>query len=58
MCGAFDPQIGDQRFGEPLDGESRSRIGGVRDAWPDRGPKAVDAAGVDDVALLGVLQHR
>ena len=23
-----------------------------------RGPKAVDAAGVDDVALLGVLQHR
>src|SRR5437660_11512079 len=28
------------------------------DAWPDRGPKAVDAAGVDDVALLGVLQHR
>ena len=25
---------------------------------PDGGPKAVDAAGVDDVALLGVLQHR
>src|SRR6516164_5096409 len=24
----------------------------------DRGPKAVDATGVDDVALLGVLQHR
>src|SRR4029077_1892127 len=30
----------------------------MRDAWPDRGPKAVDAAGIDDVALLGVLQHR
>src|SRR5215467_10386534 len=30
----------------------------MRDARPDRGPKAVDAAGVDDVALLGVLQHR
>ena len=30
----------------------------MRGAWPDRGPKAVDAAGVDDVALLGVLQHR
>src|SRR6266446_168550 len=30
----------------------------MRDAWPDRSPKAVDAAGVDDVALLGVLQHR
>jgi hypothetical protein len=25
---------------------------------PDRGPKAVDATGVDDVALLSVLQHR
>ena len=53
-----DPQIGDQRLGEPLDREFRGRIGGMRDAWPDRGPKAVDAAGVDDVALLGVLQHR
>src|SRR5438105_7015215 len=30
----------------------------MRDAWPDRGPKAVDATGVDDVALLGLLQHR
>src|SRR5690349_10245959 len=29
----------------------------MRDAWPDRRPKAVDAAGIDDVALLGVLQH-
>ena len=53
-----DPQIGDQRLGEPLDREFRGRISGMRDAWPDRGPKAVDAAGVDDVALLGVLQHR
>src|SRR5215470_13768228 len=53
-----DLQIGDQRLGEPLDREFRGRIGGMRNAWPDRGPKAVDAAGVDDVALLGLLQHR
>ena len=53
-----DPQISDQRLAEPLDGEFGGRIGGMRDAWPDRRPKAVDAAGVDDVALLGVLQHR
>src|SRR5215831_13439414 len=53
-----DPQISDQRLREPLDREFRGRIGGMRDAWPDRGPKAVDAAGVDDVALLGLLQHR
>src|SRR6201993_4819720 len=53
-----DPQISDQRLCEPLDGEFRGRIGGMRDAWPDRGPKAVDATGIDDVALLGVLQHR
>src|SRR5207244_8290105 len=38
--------------------EIRGRICGIRDAWLDRGPKAVDATGVDDVALLGVLQHR
>ena len=53
-----DPQIGDQRLAESLDGIFRGRIGSMRDAWPNRGPKAVDAAGVDDVALLGVLQHR
>ena len=52
-----DPQVGDQRLGEPLDREFRGRIGGMRDAWPDRRPKTVDAAGIDDVALLGVLQH-
>jgi hypothetical protein len=34
-----DPQINDQRLGEPLDREFRGRIGGMRDAWPDRGPK-------------------
>src|SRR5207237_7599578 len=53
-----DPQISDQGLGEPLDGEFRGRIGGMRDAWPDRGPKAVDATGVDYLALLGFLQHR
>ena len=52
-----DPQVGDQRLGEPLDREFRRRIGSMRDAWPDRRPKTVDAAGIDDVALLGVLQH-
>ena len=54
----IDPQISDQRLAEPLDREFRGRIGGMRDAWPDRGPKAVDATDVDDVALVGVLQHR
>src|SRR5262249_15205485 len=53
-----DLQISDQRLGETLYRKFRGRIGGMRDAWPDRGPKAVDATGVDDVALLGVLQHR
>src|SRR5437016_7218522 len=52
-----DPQVGDQRLGEPLDREFRGRIGSMRDAWPDRRPKTVDAAGIDDVALFGVLQH-
>src|SRR5262249_19650733 len=47
-----DPQISNQRLAEPLDREFRGRISGMRDTWPDRGPKAVDAAGVDDVALL------
>src|SRR3954454_16572714 len=53
-----DPQISDQRLREPLDGEFRGRIGSMWDAWPDRGPEAVDATGVDDVAFLGVLQQR
>ncbi len=52
-----DPQVGDQRLSEPLDREFGGRIGGMRDAWSDRRPKAVNAAGIDDVALLGVLQH-
>src|SRR3954452_4333397 len=53
-----DPQISDQRLREPLDGEFRGRIGSMWDAWPGRGRKAVDAAGVDAVAFLGVLQQR
>src|SRR4029077_6718591 len=55
---SVDLQISDQRLGKTLYGKFRGRIGGMRDAWPDRGPKAVDATGADDVALLGVLQHR
>ena len=36
-----DLQISDQRLGKTLYGKFRGRIGGMRDAWPDRGPKAV-----------------
>jgi hypothetical protein len=53
-----DAQIGDQRLGEAFDGEFCRAVGGVRDARPDRGPEAVDAARVDDMAFLGLLQHR
>jgi len=53
-----DAQIGDQRFGKAFHREFRRAIGGVRNAWPEGRPKTVDAAGVDDMALLGLLQHR
>ena len=52
------PEIGHQRFGEPLHREFRGAVGGVGDAGADRGPEAVDAGGVDDVALVGLHQHR
>jgi hypothetical protein len=52
MC--VDPQISDQRFGETLYGKFRRGIGRLRQVWSDRGPEAVDAAGVDNVALLGL----
>src|SRR5690349_13863027 len=28
------------------------------DAWSNRGPKTIDAAGINDVALFRILQHR
>src|SRR5204862_560619 len=53
-----DAQIGDQRLGEALDREFCRAVGGVRDLRPDRSPEAIDAARVDNVAFLGLLQHR
>jgi hypothetical protein len=56
--GRVDLEIGDQRFGKALHRKFRGTISGVRNARPDRCPEAIDAAGVDDVALIGLLQHR
>ena len=53
-----EPEIVDQRLGEALHREFGGAVGGVRHAQSDRGPEAVDAAGVDDVALVGLQQHR
>src|SRR4030081_3231780 len=47
-----------QRLGESLHGEFGRAVGGVRDAHADGGPETVDAAGVDDVTLSGLHQHR
>src|ERR1035437_9294975 len=60
---AFDvrrvqPEIVDQRFGETLHGEFGGAVGGVRHAHSKRGPEPVDAGGIDDVALVGLYQHR
>src|SRR6516165_3692565 len=44
----IERQIGDQRFCEALDRKFCSTIGGVRPVRAERGPDAVDAAGVDD----------
>src|SRR5215469_10170040 len=54
----IDPEIGDQRLGEAFYRELCRRIGGMRNARPDRRPETVDAAGIDDVALLSFQQHR
>src|SRR6516162_4104542 len=51
-------EVGDQRFGKTLHCKFCGAICGVRSARPERGPKAVDAAGVDDVALVRLLQQR
>ena len=51
-------KVGHQRLGEALHGELRGAVGGVRHARHQRGPEAVGAGGVDDVALVGAHQHR
>ncbi len=51
-------KVVDQGLGEALHRELRRRIGGVGGVGADGGPEAVDAGGVDDVALLGGDQHR
>src|ERR1700751_3486092 len=53
-----DPKIRDQRLGEAFHRELCRGIRGVRDARPNRRPETVDAACIDDVALLRLLQHR
>ena len=58
MCGAFRREVGDQRLGEALHRELGGAVGGVRHAGAERRPEAVDAAGVDDVAVVGLQQHR
>ena len=57
-CGAFTRRSMMQRLGEALHRELGRAVGGVREPGPERGPEAVDAAGVDDVALVRRDQHR
>jgi hypothetical protein len=52
------PEIVDQRFGKSLHREFGGAIGGVRYARSDGSPEPVDAGGIDDVALVGLLQQR
>src|SRR6516162_9452760 len=54
----IERQVGDQSFCEALDREFCGTIGGVRPVGAERGPEAVDAAGVDDVAFIRVPQQR
>src|SRR6516225_7346395 len=49
-----DPQIDDQRLGETLYGKFRRGVGRLRQVRPDRGPEAIDAAGVDNMAFLSL----
>ena len=51
-------EIGDEGLGEALHGELGGAVRGVRDVRAQRGPEAVDAAGVDDVALFARQQQR
>src|SRR6516162_11821957 len=53
----IEREVGDQRFGKTLHCKFCRAIGSVRTPRPERGPKAIDAAGVDDVALVRLLQQ-
>src|SRR5712671_4469587 len=55
--GCVDPEIGDERIGEALHREFRRRIGSVWNTWSDGFPEPVDAARVNDMALIGLLQQ-
>ncbi len=51
-------EVGHQRLGEALHRELGGAVGGMGGVRPDAGPKSVDAAGVDDVALVRLQHHR
>src|SRR6516165_2312654 len=51
-------EVRDQRLSKPLDREFCGAIGRVRTVRPERGPEAIDTAGVDDVSLIRVLEQR
>src|ERR1700759_4250094 len=54
----IDLEVRDQRLGEAFHREFCRRIRGMRNTRPDRRPEAVHAAGIDDMALLRLPQHR
>src|SRR6202035_4207703 len=55
---SVEPELAYQRFGKALHGEFRRTISRMRHVGPEACPKAVDAARVDDVPFIGLLQHR
>ena len=55
--GCVEPKVVYQPLGESPDGELRCAVGGVRHVASERGPEAVDAAGVDDMSFLTCQQH-
>src|SRR5438874_2161277 len=56
--GSVEPEIVDQRFAESFDREFGGAVGSMRYAHSHGSPEAVDTAGVDDVTLVGLDQHR
>ena len=53
--GGLDSEVGDERFGEAFHCEFRRGIGGVRNERSYGGPETIDAARIDDVALVRPL---
>jgi len=53
--GRVHPQIGDERLAEAAHGEFRGAVGSVGPIGADRREDAVDAARIDDVALLAAI---